>query len=46
MLIYAKLRQFQRKLAGGPGWIRFPSPAPVFTKEFEVFSQHGKVVTK
>ena len=29
-LIYAKLRQFQRKLAGGPGWIRIPSLAPSF----------------
>ena len=26
-LIHAKLRQFQRKLAGGPGWIRIPSLA-------------------
>ena len=28
-LIYAKLRQFQRKLAGGPGWIRIPWLAPL-----------------
>jgi hypothetical protein len=28
-LIHAKLRQFQGKLAGGPGWIRSPSPAQV-----------------
>ena len=28
-LIYAKLRQFLRKLAGGPGWFRIPSLAPL-----------------
>jgi hypothetical protein len=28
-LIHAKLRQFQRKLAGGPGWIRIPSLPPI-----------------
>jgi len=35
LLIHAKLRQFLRKLASGPGWIRFPSPAPMIIKDFD-----------
>jgi hypothetical protein len=40
-LIHAKLRQFLRKLAGGPGWIRFPSPAPSFRGR-QISSQHAR----
>ena len=43
-LIHAELRQFQRKLAAAPGWIRFPSPAPSSTEVLSIFLIFGDYI--